>query len=64
MTKKKKAAPAPGAAQYRVVVGLNYPTPEGEKRAEPGDVVDDLPAEAVEGPEGLLAQGAIVPEEG
>lgn len=34
---------------YRVLVGLNYP-PNGkgaERRAEPGDVVDDLPAAAV-----------------
>lgn len=62
MTKKKKAAPDGPA--YRVVVGINYPTPAGEKRAEPGEVVTDLPASSLEGPEGLLAQGIVVPEEG
>lgn len=37
------------AKQYRVVRGLNY-SPKGrgqECRAEPGDVVDDLPAGSV-----------------
>jgi hypothetical protein len=30
-----------GKKQYRVLVGLNYPP--NDKRAEPGDVVDDIP---------------------
>lgn len=33
--------------KYKVLVGLNYPTPKGEKRAEPGDVVDDIPKKSV-----------------
>lgn len=32
------------ADQYRVVRGLNYPP---DRRAEPGDIVDDLPAKSV-----------------
>lgn len=33
---------------YRVLVGLNYPTKAGlDKRAEPGDVITDLPAKSV-----------------
>ena len=39
---------------YRVLVGLTY-GPKG-KRAEPGDVVNDLPAESVRW---LLADGRI-----
>jgi hypothetical protein len=27
--------------KYRVLIGLNYPP--GDKRAEPGDIVDDIP---------------------
>lgn len=38
------------AKRYRVLVGINY-LPKGkgdtEKRAEPGDVVDDLPPSVV-----------------
>jgi hypothetical protein len=45
---------------YEVVTGLNYPTKAGEKRAEPGDVVTDLPAKSIEW---LLEQGHIKPEE-
>lgn len=43
---------------YRVEVGLNYP-PKGkgaERRAEPGDLVTDLPPAAIPG---LLEQGSI-----
>lgn len=39
--------------QYRVLTGLNYPP---DKRAEIGDVVDDLPAQAIKS---LLADGLI-----
>jgi len=46
-------------ARQRVLVGLNYPGSGGkEKRAEPGDVVDDLPEKAVAS---LTKQGAIEP---
>jgi hypothetical protein len=45
------------AKKYRVVAGLDYPGKGGkDKRAEPGDVVDDLPAKSVPW---LLKQGAI-----
>lgn len=44
-------------AKHRVLVGINYPDGKGgEKRAEEGDVVDDLPAGAVKG---LLDTGMI-----
>lgn len=34
--------------RYRVKVGLNYPTKGGkEKRAEPGDMVSDLPVKSL-----------------
>lgn len=48
---------APAAPSYRIVRGVNYPGADGvEKRAEPGDLVDDLP----EGSVGwLLDDGAI-----
>ncbi len=36
------------ADQYRVIVGIDYPTGKGQKRAEPGDIVDDLPKKAIE----------------
>lgn len=39
--------------QYRVLVGLSYPP---DKRAEVGDVVDDLPAQSVKW---LIADGLI-----
>ena len=43
--------------KYEILVGTNYPDGKGgELRAEPGDVVDDLPEKAVKG---LLASGAI-----
>jgi hypothetical protein len=35
------------ARTYVVVVGMNYPTPSGEKRAEPGDKVKDIPSKSV-----------------
>jgi hypothetical protein len=41
---------------YAVVVGIDYKTPLGEKRANPGDRVDDIPAKSVRW---LLEQGAI-----
>lgn len=48
------------AKKYRVLVGMNYPDPSSEdgaeKRAEIGDVIDDLPAEAIKG---LLKAEAI-----
>ncbi len=47
--------------KYRVLVGLNYPTPRGEKRAEAGDVVDDLPKKSLEW---LLRQGHVEEYEG
>lgn len=40
-------------ARYRVLTGLNYPP---DKRAEIGDVVEDLPAQSVKW---LLADGHI-----
>lgn len=42
--------------KYRVLIGLNYPTLKGEKRAEPGDVVEDLPKKSIAW---LLRQGHI-----
>lgn len=48
MSEKKK--------RYRVVRGLNY----GTKRAEPGDVVTDLPSKSIPW---LLEQGCIEIEE-
>lgn len=41
------------AAQYRALVGLDYPP---HKRAEAGDVVDDLPGKSLRW---LLEQGHI-----
>ncbi|MFI7707608.1 hypothetical protein [Nonomuraea sp. NPDC049480] len=46
------------AKQYKVLAGLNY-TPKGrgeERRADAGDVVDDLPTKSVGW---LVEQGAI-----
>lgn len=40
---------------YRVVVGLTYPP---SRRAEPGDVVDDIPSRSVKW---LREQGLIEP---
>ncbi len=36
-------------AKYRVLIGINYrPDPKAaEKRAEPGDIVDDVPKKIV-----------------
>lgn len=45
-------------AQYRVLTGLNYPP---NRRAEPGDVVDDLPGKSVKW---LLESGLIEPTGG
>lgn len=46
------------AKSWRVLVGVNYPTKSGEKRAEPGDIVTDLPASSVPW---LHEQGCIEP---
>lgn len=40
---------------YRVLVGLDYPP---DRRAEPGDVVDDLPGKSIKW---LTEQGLIEP---
>lgn len=45
-------------AQYRVLVGIDYPP---NKRAEIGDVVNDLPGGAIKD---LLANGYIEPADG
>lgn len=41
------------ATKYRVLTGLDYPP---NKRAEPGDVVDDLPGKSIKW---LLEQGHV-----
>lgn len=41
--------------QYKVNVGINYPP---EKRAEPGDVVDDIPEKSLPW---LLEEGIVEP---
>jgi len=46
------------AKKYRALNGLNYPVKGKEKRVEPGEVVSDLPANAIEA---LLKQGDIEP---
>ena len=43
--------------KHRVLVGINYPP---DKRAEPGEIVADLPAKSVGW---LLEQGYIEPVE-
>lgn len=43
-------------ASYEVLVGLDYVTPRGPRRAEPGEVVDDLPEKSLPW---LLEQGCI-----
>jgi len=43
------------AAQYRVIVGVDYPP---DRRAEPGDVVDDLPGKSIKW---LVDQGIVEP---
>jgi len=48
-------------ASYEVKVGIDYPDPKSpgeEKRAEPGDVVDDLPEKSVKA---LVRDGVIEP---
>lgn len=45
-------------AQYRVLVGLDYPP---DRRAEAGDVVDDLPGKSIKW---LTEIGAIEPVNG
>lgn len=52
------------AARYRVLVGINYlPAGKGktERRAEPGDIVSDLPPSVVKA---WLEQRVIEPEGG
>lgn len=47
MPEKKSSTPVSGKeprTKYKVLVGLDY----GDKRAEAGDVVDDLPTKSVE----------------
>lgn len=46
-------------AKFLVLNGLNYPDPSGvEKRAEPGDQVEDIPEKAAKW---LARDGHIVP---
>lgn len=47
--------------KYRVLTGLNWGSGKEERRVEPGEVVDDIPAKSLPW---LLAQGLIaeVPE--
>lgn len=43
--------------RYRVITGINYPDGKGgENRAEPGDIVDDLPEQSAKW---LLRDGHI-----
>ena len=53
------AAKKSASGKYTVLVGMNYPVGDAEKRAEPGDVVTDLPAKDIAW---LLEQGAITAE--
>lgn len=49
------------ATKYLVEIGLNYPDPANtarEVRAEPGDIISDLPNSAIQS---LLAINAISP---
>lgn len=57
----KPKATDPAARPYRVLVGLNYPAAGLDKRAEPGDIVTDLPAKSITW---LLADGYIEPMDG
>lgn len=54
--KSEKKAEKPDARTYVVLKGINYKTPTGEKRAEVGDRVSDLPARSVRW---LVEDGAI-----
>lgn len=40
--------PKKDATRYRVLVGVDYATKGGAVRHEPGDVVDDIPADVVD----------------
>lgn len=42
--------------KYRVLTGLDYPVKGEYKRAEPGDIVDDIPEKSIGW---LLRQGHI-----
>lgn len=53
----RKPAPASPGKAYLVLTGLNYPD---NQRAEPGDVVTDLPEHSIGW---LLKSGAIEPKE-
>lgn len=44
---------------FRVLIGMNYPP--DDRRAEPGEIVDDIPAASVDW---LLREGAIEPVNG
>lgn len=48
------------AERYRVVRGLSYRVKKTTKRAEPGDVVTDLPADSLPW---LLEQGHVKEED-
>lgn len=61
-TSKTAAKPEPAPTPYLVLVGLSYPGAGHEdKRAEPGDIVTDLPAGSLTW---LLKDGYIEPVEG
>lgn len=49
---KNRTKAQKGATSYEVLTGLDY----GDRRAEAGDVVSDIPAESIEW---LLEQGHI-----
>lgn len=45
-------------SDYTVNIGLDYPTAQGNRRAEPGDVISDLPVSSVPW---LVKDGAVTP---
>lgn len=47
MSDKKPKAEKYDNRVYVAVVGIDYSTPTGEKRAEPGDKLTDLPAKSI-----------------
>jgi hypothetical protein len=55
-TKEEKQGKPEKGRTYAVVVGIDYRTPSGEKRANPGDKVTDIPTRSVRW---LVEQGAI-----
>lgn len=44
------------ARKYRATTGINYPGRRGEKRADPGDIVSDLPSTSLDW---LLSRGYV-----